>query len=53
MLSKNTEEKFVLLGAHSLKAEVERSTLFLFMQFYGEETKKKVKHLCFSEADYG
>lgn len=41
MLSKNTGEKFVLLGAYSLKAEVERSTLFLFMQFYGEERKKK------------
>lgn len=53
ILSKNTEEKFVLLGAHSLKAEVRRNTLFLLMQLYEEEGKKKIKPVCFSEADYG
>lgn len=37
MLSKNTGEKFVLLGAYSLKAEVERSTLFLFMERRGKK----------------
>lgn len=41
MLFKNTEENFVLLGAHSLKTEVRRNTLFLLMQFYGKEKKKK------------
>lgn len=41
MLSKNTEEKCVLLGAHSLKAEVRRNALFLLMQFYRELGKKR------------
>lgn len=41
MLSRNTEEKVVLLGAQSLNAEVRRNTLFLLMQFCEEEGKKE------------
>lgn len=37
----------MLLGAHSLKAEVRRNTLFLLMQLYGEEKKKS--SLCASQ----
>lgn len=48
MLSKNTEEKCMPLGAHSRKAEVRRNTLFLLIQFYRELGKKKKKrsHVC-------